>query len=151
MDEKGASTFPFHNLPPEPKKTSQRSFLCFLTFPQDKIKSRWRLLLNRNICEHKCKIPSQFSHRITEPATLLGTNFLKVGLPQGFRSPLHTCFDCLDCFTFWVLVWVCCKSYTRIWGTFLGKQQKNCEGTVRGIPTWLKQSATLMWHFGVYR
>ena len=55
LDEKGASTFPFHNLPPEPKKTSQRYFLCFLTFPLDKIKSRWRLLLNRNICEHKRK------------------------------------------------------------------------------------------------
>ena len=27
MDEKGANTFPFHNLPPEPTKTSQRSFL----------------------------------------------------------------------------------------------------------------------------
>ena len=50
---------------PNPRKTSQRSFMCFLTFPQDKIKSRWRLLLNRNICEHKRKIPSQFSHRIT--------------------------------------------------------------------------------------
>ena len=33
MDEKGSSTFPFHNLPPEPKKTSQRSFLFFFTFP----------------------------------------------------------------------------------------------------------------------
>ena len=33
MDEKGANTFPFHNLPPEPTKTSQRFFLCFLTFP----------------------------------------------------------------------------------------------------------------------
>ena len=32
-DEKGANTFPFHNLPPELKKTSQRSFLCFFTFP----------------------------------------------------------------------------------------------------------------------
>ena len=33
MDEKGANTFPFHNLPPELKKTSQRSFLFFFTFP----------------------------------------------------------------------------------------------------------------------
>ena len=32
-DEKDANTFPFHNLPPELKKTSQRSFLCFFTFP----------------------------------------------------------------------------------------------------------------------
>ena len=32
MDEKSASTFPFHNLPPKLKKTSQRSFLCFLAF-----------------------------------------------------------------------------------------------------------------------
>ena len=33
MDEKGASTFPFHNLPPELKKISQRSFLFFPPFP----------------------------------------------------------------------------------------------------------------------
>ena len=31
--EKGANTFPFHNLPPELKKNSQRSFLFFSTFP----------------------------------------------------------------------------------------------------------------------
>ena len=33
MDRKGANTFPFYNLLPEPKKTSQRFFLFFLTFP----------------------------------------------------------------------------------------------------------------------
>ena len=33
MDEKGANTFPFHNLPPELKKQSQRSFMCFFTVP----------------------------------------------------------------------------------------------------------------------
>ena len=33
MDEKGANTFPFHNLPPEPTKHLKRFFLCFLTFP----------------------------------------------------------------------------------------------------------------------
>ena len=33
MDRKGANTFPFYNLLPEPKKTSQRFLLCFLTFP----------------------------------------------------------------------------------------------------------------------
>ena len=149
MNRKDANIFPFYNLLPEPKKTSQRfllcfltfpqdkiksqlrlllnrnkrktivssptvsqnwrlcwgeflkwsnlraqitfaclSFLCFLTFPWDKIKSQWRLLLNRNICECKRKTSSQFSHCITELATLLENN-LKVGLPQGFRSPLH--------------------------------------------------------------
>ena len=83
MDKKGSCTFPFHNLPPEPKKTSQRSFLCFLTFPLDKIKNWWRLLLNWNICEHKRKTSSQFSHRITELATLLG-NISKRGVTLGF-------------------------------------------------------------------
>ena len=33
MNEKGANTFPFHNLPPELKKISQRSFLFFSPFP----------------------------------------------------------------------------------------------------------------------
>ena len=33
MDEKGANTFPFNYLPPKLKKTSQRSFLLFSTFP----------------------------------------------------------------------------------------------------------------------
>ena len=33
MNEKGSNTFPFHNLPPELKKTYQRSFLLFLAFP----------------------------------------------------------------------------------------------------------------------
>ena len=94
MDEKGACTFPFHNLPPEPKKTSQRSFLCFLTFPLDKIKSQWRLLLNRNICKHKRKTSSQFSHRITELATLLG-KIIKWGYLRA-RSHLFA-YICLTC------------------------------------------------------
>ena len=33
MDRKGANTFPFYNLLPEPKKTSHRFLLWFLTFP----------------------------------------------------------------------------------------------------------------------
>ena len=33
MDEKGANTFPFHNLPPELKKTYQKSFLFSSHFP----------------------------------------------------------------------------------------------------------------------
>ena len=37
-DEEGTTTFPFHNLPRKLKKTSQRSFLLFFTFPFDKRK-----------------------------------------------------------------------------------------------------------------
>ena len=33
MDEKGANTFPFHNLPPELKKTSLKVFPVLFTFP----------------------------------------------------------------------------------------------------------------------
>ena len=83
MDRKGANTFPFYNLLPEPKKTAQRSFLFFLTFPLDKIKSRWRLLLNRNICRHKHKIPSQLSHRIT---MCMWTNLLHCCLIEENKS-----------------------------------------------------------------
>ena len=135
MDRKGANTFPFYNLLPEPKKTSQRSFLCFLTFPQDKIKSRWRLLLNRNICEHKRKTSSQFSHRITELATLLG-NILKVGLPQGLD---HLCFQLIALFA--LHLWALHRSFIDpnpdLGNTLLGSII--CEGPVRRIPTWVKQ------------
>ena len=72
MDRKGANTFPFYNLLPEPKKTSQRFFLCFLTFPQDKIKSRWRLLLNRTSANTNAK-------------------------PQSVLPPYHTGHDTNDC------------------------------------------------------
>ena len=72
MDEKGDNTFPFHNLPPELKKQSQRSFLCFFTFPywiQEKLVATLAKLQH---LQSKHKQSSQFSHRITELATLLG-------------------------------------------------------------------------------
>ena len=46
-------------------------------------------LANRNICEYKRKTSSQFSHRITELATLLGKTS-KSGVTLGFRSPLFS-------------------------------------------------------------
>ena len=81
MDKKGANTFPFHNLPPELKKTSQRSFLCFFTFPVGYKKSRWRLMLIRNIWEHKCKreppfqkqsvlVPTDHTYQINGKSTM---------------------------------------------------------------------------------
>ena len=51
MDEKGATTFPFHNLPPELKKTSQRHFLCFFTFPFWIKEKSVATLANRDICD----------------------------------------------------------------------------------------------------
>ena len=38
MDEKGANTFPFHNLPPEPEKISKGLSCAFLPFLLDKRK-----------------------------------------------------------------------------------------------------------------
>ena len=50
IDKKGANTFPFHNLPSELKKQSQRSFLCFFTFPFWIKEKSMATLANRNIC-----------------------------------------------------------------------------------------------------
>ena len=33
-------------------------------------------------------------------------DMLKSGVTLGFRSPLHACLVCFDCFTFGSLVWV---------------------------------------------
>src|SRR4051812_27320915 len=59
MDEKGAYTFPFHNLPPEPVFLRKGLFLFFLPF-QDigQNKSRWRLLLTATLVAYENK--SQF-------------------------------------------------------------------------------------------
>ena len=76
MDEKGANNFSFHDLPPNSEIISK-------VFPVLLSLSFWikeksvATLANRNICEHKRKTPSQFSHRITELATLLGISFIK--------------------------------------------------------------------------
>ena len=77
MDEKGANTFPFHNLPTELKKIISKVFPVLFTHSFIWIKEKSVMTLaNRNICENKRKTSSQFSHRITELATLLG-RFLK--------------------------------------------------------------------------
>ena len=72
MDERGANTFPFHNLPPELKKTSLKVFpvLFYLSFW---IKKNSVATLAIRIIMIKHKYPSQFSHCITELATLLGS------------------------------------------------------------------------------
>ena len=80
MDEKGTNTFPFHNLPPELKKTSLKVFpvLFHLSFW---IKEKSVATLDKpQHLQSNAKHQSQFSHRITELATLLG-KILKVGLP----------------------------------------------------------------------
>ena len=54
-------------------------------------------MLNRNICKHKRKTPSQFSHRITELATLLGMMSSKSEVTLGLdHIYLLTLFDLLD-------------------------------------------------------
>ena len=57
MDEKVANTFPFHKLPPELKKISQRSFLFFSPFPYW-IKEKYvTTLVIRKNCDKNAKQP----------------------------------------------------------------------------------------------
>ena len=52
MDEKGANTFLFHNLPPELKKNSQKVFPVIFNFPKYWIKEKSvATLANSNICD----------------------------------------------------------------------------------------------------
>ena len=53
MDRKGANTFPFYNLPPEPRATSIRNFSVLLSFPFGENKRRWRLLLPRHFANQR--------------------------------------------------------------------------------------------------
>ena len=53
MDRKGANTFPFYNLPPEPRAISIRNFSVLLTFPFGENKRRWRLLLPRHFANQR--------------------------------------------------------------------------------------------------
>ena len=79
MDTKGANTFPLYNLPPELKIFQKRSFSVLLCLSLlDKIKVGGDSSLPQHVLRQKLK--SQFSHRITELATLLG-RIKKEGLP----------------------------------------------------------------------
>ena len=73
MDRKGANTFPFYNLPPEPREISLRNFSVLLSFPIGENKRRWRLLLTATFREPALK-QSVPDPPITELATLLGKN-----------------------------------------------------------------------------
>ena len=53
MDRKGANTFPFYNLPPEPRSISLRNFSVLLSFPFGENKRRWRLLLPRHFANQR--------------------------------------------------------------------------------------------------
>ena len=53
MDRKGANTFPFYNLPPEPRAISIRNFSVLLSFPFGENKRRWRLLLPRHFANQR--------------------------------------------------------------------------------------------------
>ena len=81
-EEKGANTFPFHNLPPKLKKYSQRSLLCFFTFPfWIKEKSVVTLAIRNNCNQMQ-------NNRVSSPTVLQNWrlcwgSYLKVGLPQG--------------------------------------------------------------------
>ena len=51
MDEKGANTLPFHNLPLELRNNLERSFLFFSSFPYWIKEKSVATLANRNICD----------------------------------------------------------------------------------------------------
>ena len=77
MDEKGASTFPFYNLPPVLRNISKEVFSVLFPFPLlDKMKVDGDSCLSRHFANKKrktqTKINSRFCHRITELETLLG-------------------------------------------------------------------------------
>ena len=55
MDEKGANTFTFHNLPPKLNKISQRSFLFFWPFPYWIKEKSVATLVIHNICDNMQK------------------------------------------------------------------------------------------------
>ena len=67
-DEKGANTFPFHNLSPKLKKISQRSFLFFSPFPYWIKEKSVATLANRNICD-KTQNPQVSSPTVSQIAT----------------------------------------------------------------------------------
>ena len=96
MDEKGANTFPFHNLPPEPKIFSKKVFpvLLYLSLILDKIKVGGDSCLPQH-CFAKSKLKSsQFLHRGYRTGDSAGDfkiNFLnKRGVTLEFRSLLIT-------------------------------------------------------------
>ena len=96
MDEKGANTFPFHNLPPELKKTTSKglSYLFKLSL-LDKIKVSGDSCYLQQL-QSNSKHPSHFSHRIPELATLLGS-ILKSGVTLGLdHLYLLTLFNLFD-------------------------------------------------------
>ena len=61
-DKKGANTFPFYNLPPEPEKHLEKEFLCaFVLFLLDKIKDggdSYRDILRKQM-QTRTSIPKQ--------------------------------------------------------------------------------------------
>ena len=84
MDRKGANTFPFYNLPPEPEKHLEKEFCCaFVLSLLENIKdggdSCFRDISRTSV---KQSVPDP---PITELATLLGTSY-KVRCTLGLRS-----------------------------------------------------------------
>ena len=86
-DRKGANTFPFYNLPPVLRISRKKIFSVLFPFPWlDEIKVGSDSCLPRHLrTKNANQKNSQFCHRITELATLLG-KYNKVGFTLGFRS-----------------------------------------------------------------
>ena len=61
MDRKGANTFPFYNLPPEPEKNLEKEFFCaFVLSLLDKIKVGGDSCLPRHFAKTNAKYKPAF-------------------------------------------------------------------------------------------
>ena len=95
------------------------------------------------------KQPSQFSHRITELATLLGKNS-KSGVTLGLdQLCLLTLFD-LFALHFCSLFGFVLNPTPGFGGTFYVSINR-LKGNCAGYTDMVEVVATLMWHFGWYR
>ena len=89
MDEKGANTFPFHNLPPKLKKTSLMVFpvLFHLSFwiKEKSVKTLAKLQHLRSKCKTLKSVLPPY-HKTGDSAG----EYFKSGVTFGLRSPLFS-------------------------------------------------------------
>ena len=83
MDEKGANTFPFHNLPPELKKTSLKVFPVLFSVSFWIKEKSVAALANCNICKYKMQNDRVSSPTVSQNWRLYWGNVLKSGVILG--------------------------------------------------------------------
>ena len=132
MDRKGANTFPFYNLPPEPRAISLRNFSVLLSFPFGENKRRWRLLLPRHFANQRLIVSSRSTdHRTGDSAG----DILNVRCTLGLGN--NCVINCIPCLLY----------YCGLLGSSIDPNPDLgipclgsiiCEGPIRRIPTWVK-------------